>query len=160
MKPDGTVFLLGVSEYPVKTNTRMTLEKGLTFIGSSRSGSKDFQNTVDIYSEHPDVVEYLSTLVGSLHTVENTGDLIKAFEEDLSSSWGKTVMRWKMCFVFKKLVKNVYIRIYKIIFRLYYYSMQRTKKINHNKAVFVLSREKNLQGNLYFIYQELQNQLP
>lgn len=46
------------------------------------------------------------------------------------------------------------------MFRLYYFSMQRTKKINHNKAVFVLSREKNLQGNLYFIYQELQNQLP
>src|SRR5699024_10533725 len=96
INPEGTVCLLGVSEYPVETNTRMILEKGLTFIGSSRSGSKDFQNTVDIYSEHPDVVEYLSTLVGSLHTVENTGDLIKAFEEDLSSSWGKTVMRWKM----------------------------------------------------------------
>src|SRR5699024_9034520 len=93
---EATVCLVCVNEYQVETNTRMILEKGLTFIGSSRSGSKDFQNTVDIYSEHPDVVEYLSTLVGSLHTVENTGDLIKAFEEDLSSSWGKTVMRWKM----------------------------------------------------------------
>lgn len=46
------------------------------------------------------------------------------------------------------------------MFRLYYFSMQRTKKINCDKAVFVLSREKNLQGNLYFIYQELQKQLP
>lgn len=96
INPEGTVCLLGVSEYPVETNTRMILEKGLTFIGSSRSGSKDFQKTVDIYHQHPDVVDYLSTLVGSLHNIENIDDLTQAFEEDLSSSWGKTVMRWKM----------------------------------------------------------------
>src|SRR5699024_6947937 len=46
------------------------------------------------------------------------------------------------------------------MFSLYYFSMQRTKNIDDNKAVFVLSRKQNLQGNLYFIYQELQNQLP
>lgn len=96
INPEGTVCLLGVSEYPIETNTRMILEKGLTFVGSSRSGSEDFQRTVDIYHQHPDVVDYLSTLVGSLHNIETIDNLTQAFEEDLSSSWGKTVMRWKM----------------------------------------------------------------
>ncbi len=39
--PEGSIALLGVSEFPVEVNTRLVLEKGLTLIGSSRSGSKD-----------------------------------------------------------------------------------------------------------------------
>lgn len=96
INPEGTISLLGVSEYPVEVNTRMVLEKGLTLVGSSRSGAKDFQRTVDIYNEHKDVVNYLSTLIGNVHTVHNIEDITKSFESDLSSSWGKTVMRWKI----------------------------------------------------------------
>ncbi|WP_337018834.1 ribitol-5-phosphate dehydrogenase [Oceanobacillus massiliensis] len=94
IKPEGTICLLGVSEYPVEINTRMVLEKGLTLIGSSRSGAKDFQRTVDIYKKYPEVVEYLSTLVGEIHEVKKLNDATKAFENDLSNSWGKTIMRW------------------------------------------------------------------
>lgn len=96
INPEGTISLLGVSEYHVEINTRMVLEKGLTLIGSSRSGTKDFQETVNIFHEHEDVVEYLSTLVGSVHEIKQIEDITNAFESDLSSSWGKTIMRWKI----------------------------------------------------------------
>lgn len=94
INPEGSISLLGVSEYPVEINTRMVLEKGLTLIGSSRSGAIDFQETVNIFKEHPDVVDYLATLVGRVHEVNKIEDIIDAFESDLSSSWGKTVMKW------------------------------------------------------------------
>ncbi|WP_145523342.1 ribitol-5-phosphate dehydrogenase [Virgibacillus sp. SK37] len=94
IKPEGMICLLGVSEYPIEVNTRMVLEKGLTLLGSSRSGAADFQRTVNIYKEYPDVVSYLSTLVGEVHEVRKLSDALDAFESDLSNSWGKTVMRW------------------------------------------------------------------
>jgi len=94
INPEGTICLLGVSEYPVEVNTRMVLEKGLTLLGSSRSGSSDFQRTVDLYKNHTEIVDYLSTLVGEVHKVRNIDDITSAFEGDLSTSWGKTVMRW------------------------------------------------------------------
>lgn len=96
INPEGSISLLGVSEYPVEINTRMVLEKGLTLIGSSRSGTADFQKTVDLYNEHSEIVEYLATLVGNIHDVQNINDITDSFESDLSSSWGKTVMRWKI----------------------------------------------------------------
>lgn len=94
INPEGTISLLGVSEYPVEVNTRMVLEKGLTVFGSSRSGTADFKRTVDIYKENKDVVDYLSTLIGEIHDVKNLDNLTSAFEGDLANSWGKTVMRW------------------------------------------------------------------
>src|SRR5699024_1867340 len=54
INPEGFISLLGVSEYPIEVNTRMVLEKGLTLQGSSRSGAKDFQKTIDTYKKHPD----------------------------------------------------------------------------------------------------------
>lgn len=94
INPEGSISLLGVSEYPVEINTRMVLEKGLTLIGSSRSGAVDFQKTVDLYHKHPDIIDYLTRLIGEVHTVTKIEDIITAFESDLSSSWGKTVMKW------------------------------------------------------------------
>ncbi|MFG3612808.1 ribitol-5-phosphate dehydrogenase [Rummeliibacillus sp. G93] len=96
IKPEGSIALLGVSEYPVEINTRMVLEKGLTLIGSSRSGVADFQRTVDIYKEHPEIVEYLATLIGQVFHVTSVQDALGAFESDLSNSWGKTIMNWKI----------------------------------------------------------------
>lgn len=96
IKPEGSISLLGVSEYPIEVNTRMVLEKGLTLIGSSRSGAADFQRAVDIYTEHPDIVEYLATLIGNIYDVTSIKDALNAFETDLSNSWGKTIMRWKI----------------------------------------------------------------
>lgn len=94
INPEGTISLLGVSEYPIEVNTRMVLEKGLTLYGSSRSGADDFQRTIDIYKDNPEVTEYLSTLIGEVVDVKKINDATRAFESDLSNSWGKTVMRW------------------------------------------------------------------
>lgn len=96
IEPEGSISIMGVSEYPVEINTRMVLERGITIIGSSRSGRADFVETVEFMKEHPDFVEYLTTLVGEIQQVKNINDIILAFEKDLSSSWGKTVMEWKI----------------------------------------------------------------
>lgn len=94
INPEGTICLLGVSEYPIEINTRMVLEKGLTLLGSSRSGTSDFQRTIDIYKEHNDIVDYLNRIVGNVYDIRKLNDMTEAFESDLSSSWGKTIMRW------------------------------------------------------------------
>lgn len=94
IQPEGTICLLGVSEYPIEVNTRMVLEKGLTLLGSSRSGAQDFRRTIQIYQEYPEIISYLSTIIGETIDVRKIGDITEAFEKDLSSSWGKTVMRW------------------------------------------------------------------
>ncbi|WP_167628116.1 ribitol-5-phosphate dehydrogenase [Listeria valentina] len=96
IKPEGTISLLGVSEYPIEVDTRMVLEKGLTLYGSSRSGRVDFQATVDFLSSNRRAVEYLSNLVGEVHDVRSIQDVIEAFEADLRSPWGKTVMAWNI----------------------------------------------------------------
>lgn len=96
IQPEGSISIMGVSEYPVEVNTRMILEKGITMIGSSRSGREDFVNTVNFMMEHPDVLEYFSVLVGEVCEVKTIQDIVNSFEKDLTSSWGKTVMEWKI----------------------------------------------------------------
>lgn len=96
VSPEGSIGLLGVSEYQVEINTRLVLEKGLTMIGSSRSGAQDFQDIANFYKENPDVVEKLSLLKGNEFEVKTINDAVKAFEADLSTSWGKTVIKWTM----------------------------------------------------------------
>lgn len=94
IKPEGTVSLLGVSENPVPVNTRMVLEKGLRLFGSSRSGRNDFQRTVQMYYDHPVVLDYLTALVGTVLPVGSTRDMAQAFEADIRKPMGKTVMLW------------------------------------------------------------------
>lgn len=96
LKPEGTMNILGVSEYPVEINTRMVLEKGLLMIGSSRSGAQDFQNTVELYINYPEILEYLEILVGNTITVKSIEEVTNGFDMDLASSWGKTVMEWRI----------------------------------------------------------------
>ncbi len=95
IKPEGTISILGVSEYPVPINTRMILEKGLRIFGSSRSGRKDFEATVALYREHPELVNYLSNIVGAVIPVHSIADMKKAFEMDIQKSFGKTIMLWE-----------------------------------------------------------------
>lgn len=95
IKPEATISILGVSEYPVPINTRMILEKGIRMFGSSRSGVKDFQKTVDMYVEHPEIIDYLGNLVSSVNVVRTTTDIKKAFEKDTQKSFGKTIMQWE-----------------------------------------------------------------
>lgn len=96
VKPEGTLNILGVSEFPVEINTRMILEKGITMIGSSRSGKKDFEATLRIYQEMPEMIEYLSVLIDSIVEITKLEHIIQAFEQDLKGSWGKTIIEWKI----------------------------------------------------------------
>ncbi|PKG21955.1 ribitol-5-phosphate dehydrogenase, partial [Niallia nealsonii] len=35
-------------------------------------------------------------LIGEVQTVSSIQTIIEAFEKDLTSSWGKTIMEWKI----------------------------------------------------------------
>lgn len=94
IQPEGTISILGVSEYPVPINTRMVLEKGLRIFGSSRSGRADFLKTVELYQNHPEIIGYLSNIVGAQIEVRTIADMSKAFETDIHKSIGKTIMIW------------------------------------------------------------------
>lgn len=95
IEPEGTVSLLGVSENPVPINTRMVLEKGLRFFGSSRSGKVDFEKTVELFREHKDLVGNLQNLIGNVVEVHSIEDMTEAFEQDICKAFGKTVMIWE-----------------------------------------------------------------
>ncbi len=95
INPEGTISILGVSEYPVPINTRMILEKGLRLFGSSRSGRIDFERTVSLYREHPEIVNFLSNIVGAVVPIRSIADMKKAFEMDIQKSFGKTIMLWE-----------------------------------------------------------------
>lgn len=92
--PEGTVSLLGVSENPVPINTRMVLEKGLRFFGTSRSGRVDFEKTIELYEQNPELVNYLHTLVSEVFEIRNIEDMKKAFDWDMQKIGGKTIMKW------------------------------------------------------------------
>ncbi len=94
IKPEGTIGLMGVSERYIEVNTRMILEKGITLIGSSRSGREDFINTLDFLSNYPSASERLSSLVGQVRRINNILELSDFFESDFNSNWGKSVMKW------------------------------------------------------------------
>lgn len=96
INPEGTISLLGVSENPVPIATRMVLEKGLRIFGSSRSGRRDFEHVVELYGSHPEVLDYLAGLVGSVVDVSCLADIQRAFEADIRKPMGKTIMRWNM----------------------------------------------------------------
>ena len=95
INPEGTISILGVSEYPIPINTRMVLEKGLRIFGSSRSGRADFEKTVEMYQEYPEIIGYLSNIVGAQVEVHSIEDMNRAFELDIHKAMGKTVMIWK-----------------------------------------------------------------
>lgn len=96
INPEGTVSLLGVSENNVPINTRMVLEKGLRLFGSSRSGREDFEATVQLYRDHPEVLDYLASLVCSVNEARQISDITAAFEADIRKPMGKTVIQWNL----------------------------------------------------------------
>lgn len=95
INPEGTISILGVSEYAVPINTRMILEKGLRMFGSSRSGREDFLKTVEMYKKYPEIPEYLSHMVYMIKPVRNIKDMIEAFDLDTKKAFGKTIMKWE-----------------------------------------------------------------
>ena len=96
IRPEGTISILGVSEYPVAINTRMMLEKGLRMFGTSRSGQDDFRTTVSLYHKHPEIPLYLSRLVGNTVEINRFADIKTAFETDIKKAYGKTILHWNL----------------------------------------------------------------
>lgn len=96
IKPEGTVALMGVSENRVPINTRMVLEKGLRFFGSSRSGRADFIETVNFLSENSKAERLMYNLIDTAVEVKNIDDMVKAFESDIRKAGGKTIMHWNV----------------------------------------------------------------
>lgn len=94
INPEGTISLLGVSEYPVPINTRMVLEKGLRLYGSSRSAKEDFENTIAILEKYPEIVNYLESIIASVCNIRTINDINRAFEKDSQLNFGKTVLIW------------------------------------------------------------------
>ena len=95
INPQGTVCLMGVSEKNVPMNTRMILEKGLSFIGNSRSGYQDFKNGVDFLENNPNASKYLNRIISDIITVKSIDDIHHAFELDSTNNF-KTIMKWEM----------------------------------------------------------------
>lgn len=95
INPEGSIAILGVSENPVPINTRMVLEKGLTVVGSSRSGRVDFQYAVDFLEEHQDAQNQLQKLISAVIDVKGIEDIVKGFEYDLTTPF-KTVLNWEI----------------------------------------------------------------
>ena len=73
----------------------MVLEKGLRIYGSSRSEREDFEKTVELYQSNPEIIGYLSNIVGAQFEVYSIKDMIQAFEIDARKNIGKTIMIWK-----------------------------------------------------------------
>lgn len=94
IRPQGTVMLMGVSENKIAVNTRDVLEKGLTLIGSSRSGKKDFEDAVRIMEE-PDFQQRLGNIITEDDEVRCIQDIHRVFNTDLNTPF-KTVFRWNM----------------------------------------------------------------
>ncbi len=94
--PEGTIAIMGVSEYPVPVNTRMILEKGLRMFGTSRSGKADFEKTIQLYEEHPQIVSYLTHIIGKVVEVKSYADISASFELDTRKAFGKTIMHWNI----------------------------------------------------------------
>lgn len=92
--PEGTIAIMGVSEYPVPINTRMILEKGLRMFGTSRSGKADFEKTIELYKTYPEIVSYLTHILGNVIEVCDFAQIKQAFELDTRKAFGKTVMHW------------------------------------------------------------------
>ncbi|NFO04759.1 ribitol-5-phosphate dehydrogenase [Clostridium botulinum] len=96
INPQGYVSLMGVSEENVAINTRMVLEKGLLLIGNSRSTIEDYEQTVSILNQNPKLLGYLESIINSVEKVRKINDINKAFENDNSKIYGKTIIEWEI----------------------------------------------------------------
>lgn len=94
IKPQGSVMLMGVSENKVPVNTRDVLEKGLTFVGCSRSGYKDFEKTVELMQDEKFQMR-LKMIIQEKEEMKTIEDIHKIFRKDLNNPF-KTVFKWNL----------------------------------------------------------------
>lgn len=94
INPQGTVMLMGVSENKVPINTRDILEKGLTFVGCSRSGYEDFKNALDFMKDERFQMR-LKMIIQEFGKVKTIEDIHKVFKNDMNNPF-KTVFEWNI----------------------------------------------------------------
>lgn len=94
INPQGTAVLMGVSENKISVNTRDILEKGLTMVGSSRSGREDFKKTVELLKNFK-FQNRLSRIIYEDKAVESVSDIHRVFKTDLNTYF-KTVFKWNL----------------------------------------------------------------
>jgi ribitol-5-phosphate 2-dehydrogenase len=94
INPQGTVMLMGVSENKVAIDTRDTLEKGITMVGSSRSGVKDFQMTAELM-KNKQFQNRLNLIIYKDEPVCSIEDVHRVFRNDLATPF-KTVFEWQL----------------------------------------------------------------
>ncbi|MGQ7458218.1 zinc-binding dehydrogenase [Streptococcus suis] len=92
LKSQGTIVLMGVSENKIAINTRDILEKGLTVVGSSRSGLPDFEKAVTML-ENKRIQNRLKNIIYSEKPVKSVEDIHRVFAIDTTTSF-KTVFKW------------------------------------------------------------------
>ena len=85
---------MGVSEYKVNINTRDILEKGLTLIGSSRSGRIDFEKAIKMMSNKK-FERRFKNIIELEKPVKNIKDIHRVFATDLNTAF-KTVFKWEI----------------------------------------------------------------
>lgn len=94
--PTGVIVLSGVSEKPVRMNTRRILEKGIVLVGTTRSTRRDFLDAIHMMASDSKSRERLDLLVVNEIDVTQISDINRAFDQDLVLGWGKTVINWKL----------------------------------------------------------------
>ncbi|AHG85693.1 Alcohol dehydrogenase, zinc-containing [Bibersteinia trehalosi USDA-ARS-USMARC-190] len=94
INPQGTLILMGVSDSKISVNTRDILEKGLTLVGSSRSGRDDFEKAIAMMSSTR-VQNLLRHIIYEFGSVKSINDIHRVFEMDLSTLF-KTVFKWEV----------------------------------------------------------------
>lgn len=92
INPQGTVMLMGVSENRVAVNTRDVLEKGLSVIGSSRSGRADFEQAVK-WMKNERFQKRLDMITFEDEKVSSVEDIHRVFRTDRNTPF-KTVFEW------------------------------------------------------------------
>lgn len=92
MKPQGTLMLMGVSENLIPINTRDVLEKGMTLVGSSRSGRIDFEMAVAMM-ENKKIQNRLKNIITLETPVKTIQDIHRVFATDLNTAF-KTIFKW------------------------------------------------------------------
>ncbi len=94
IRPQGTVVLMGVSENQIPIATRTVLEKGLTIVGSSRSGKENFEKAVELMKIRR-VRRRLGSIIYEDAEVISIDDIHRVFATDQDTPF-KTVFKWNL----------------------------------------------------------------
>ena len=94
IRPQGTVILMGVSENQIPITTRTVLEKGLTLVGSSRSGKENFEKAIELMKIRR-VRRRLGSIIYEDAEVKSVDDIHRVFATDQNTPF-KTVFKWNL----------------------------------------------------------------